>query len=293
MKNRTFSRYFLPAIAGFLIIIAGVAFYQMQRAAANEAPVVVASGNIEPYSIVKGDQVRKAMVAESSITREDLEWSEYEDQYLARDRPLVVTQQVLSGQRLDERVIARDGKESFAVVSPDERVVGVSTEIPGAVLGKIHVGDVVDATAEGSGASEGAVAKFAKVLCISLEPNGCHVRTGGVGGAGSDDPTTGGGRPVKMLLAVEENVAGAIAGGEVTVSLNPFCRIAVNAEGNIEPGDFLGEQCLVSSERYASATRAPSAETNEEPASSPDADADAGSPAENSAPADSDQAGSN
>lgn len=213
-------------IAGIiLILIAGVVFYSAYTSVSKQEAVMVAAERLDPYLALVEDQIRVELVASGSITDNDLTEAEYRELYADQGIPLVPLVAILDGQRIDERAIAQTAQASFSVVSPDERVVGVTATLPAAVLGTLQGGDVVDAR---STEGEPLLTVFAKVICISAKSEGCRgVLPTGQDITGGDDGSSpiGASQQVKVILAVPEQDAIAIAGKAVALSLNPFCRV--------------------------------------------------------------------
>lgn len=234
----------VPIAAAVLIILAGVGFYSAIQAATQPESVMVAVSNIPAFTNVQSSQLKAESVPKGSVTSEDLTQSEYQSEYIRSHKPLIVTMEILSGQRIDRRVIATSARSSFDIVSPDERVIAVTSSTAGAALGTINAGDVVDvSTSSNAGSSGGASTTFAKVICISTSVTGCAgVLPPGVSltisSSGSSSTTTPGQGQVYVLLSVAATDATALAGQNVNLALNPFCVVGSTAPG-IRPDQFV------------------------------------------------------
>lgn len=211
----------LPLIAGILLcLVAAVAFFLAFTNSRSQSNIMVAKDNISAFSYVDSSNVEASAVADSSITDNDLTEEEFQD----LGEKFAVTDSFLAGQRIDSRAIAEE-TSSFGVVLPDERVVAVTSTLAGISGGLIKAGDIVDVQSGGS-SSDGAgdtVSGFAKVLCVALDPNECQgVIPDGVSVPRGDQQT---GEQILVILATQQDEAGLISGKEVTLSLNPFCRV--------------------------------------------------------------------
>lgn len=217
MKRTRNSR--LPTIiVAILIIVVGIGFYQAVVLAKNEVNVVTAAHDLPAYSFVSDPELEFKPVPRGSVGDTDLTEEEYRERY--GDNGMVLTAQVLAGQRIDEREVATGPQESFSVVLPDERVVAATTTLAGAAVGTIQAGDVVDVSTDG-GLDGGADVQFSKVICIANSAAGCR----GVLPPGVDLSATGTSEGISLLLAVPSEAADSIAGKQVTLALNPFCRV--------------------------------------------------------------------
>ena len=224
MKPRRSSKF--PLVAGVLLLVVVVAgFFMAYQSVKDEGTVVVAAKDLPAFRPVTDGDIEYRKVPRASITEHDLTQTEYEEQY-GTDTPFVPTAQVLAGNRIDDRNAAKNPKASFAIISPDERVVAVTATLSGAAVGTIRAGNIVDVTQAGSSASGGgAAANFAKVICISDKVDGCkNVIAPGLSVSAE---TKEGNReePVNVLLAVADEDAPALAGQAVALALNPFCEV--------------------------------------------------------------------
>jgi len=220
VKKRRKSSSKSPAvIAGILIIVISIGFYQAVVAAKAEKNVVTAKTDLPAYSFVSDADLEFTPVPKGSITENDITEDEYHELY--GENGLVLTERVLAGQRIDKREVAEGPQESFSVVLPDERVVAATTTLEGAAVGTIQAGDVVDVSSEGGDMSGGGLVEFAKVICIANTPSGCA----GVLPPGVDLSASGSGENVIVLLAVPRDSAEAVSGRQVSMALNPFCRV--------------------------------------------------------------------
>jgi hypothetical protein len=249
----------IPIIAVIFILAAGGAFYAAFIRAQQLVSVVVAKQNIAAYTLVNGSEIGSVGVSKSSVTANNIKWSTYEQKYVHAHKPFITTLQVLAGDRLDSREVAPSGQSSFDVVSPDERVIAVTTSIVGAGLGTINAGDVVDVEENGgNGGSGGAGTTFAKVICIAASAAGCAGVlppgvTLSVSSSGSSSTTSS--NLVYVLLSVYTNDAAALAGQQVSLDLNPFCVFGSTAS-NVTPAQFVsarpkGPACQAPSNRDA------------------------------------------
>lgn len=220
----------LPLIIGVgLCLAAAVAFFLAFTGARSQENIMVAKENISAFSYVDSSNVEAVGVAKSSITGDDLTEQEFND----LGQKFATASSFLAGQRIDSRSIA-DETASFGVVLPDERVVAATSTLAGISGGLIKAGDVVDVQAGGESSVDGTTetsTAFAKVLCVAVDPNECQaVIPDGVNiPKGDESPGNSSDQQILVILAAEENEAPLIAGKEVTLSLNPFCR--VNPEG--------------------------------------------------------------
>lgn len=272
MKQRRRSSK-LPLIAGAaLFVIALVGFFSAYVSARSEAKIVVAAKPLPAFQQVSEGDIVFQGVPKSSITEGDITEEEFNERY-GKDRLFVPTSYILQGERVQEGNAAKDPKASFAIVSPDERVVAVTASISGAAVGTIHAGDIVDVTQSGSATGGGASANFAKVLCISDRADGCKdVIAPGVSVSASTESTGNDDEPVNVLLAVADEDAPALAGQAVALALNPFCE--VNETGAFDTRKGSQIKCQIDPDE-ADREAAKSAQ-----AVSPTEDADSAAPAE-------------
>lgn len=225
-----FKRIPLPAIVGIaLMFIALVAFFMATSAFQQKTSIMVAGSDLAPF--VRADSSLQAVaVPKASVTSNDLTQSDYRKDYADKNIPVIPVIQFLKGQRLDKNAIAVNAQASFASVLPDERVISVSATLTGSVLGTPGPGDVVDVEAVGSASDGSSISsQFDKVLCVTDKATGCKnvvpasavtSSTKTSGGLGS-----GGTASLFMLLAVPTADALQLAGQQVAVSLNPFCKV--------------------------------------------------------------------
>jgi hypothetical protein len=208
-------------IAALLILFSFVGYYFAYSKARNEVSVMAASRYLTPYvAVEEGDLIEKKVPASSVEKGVDLTPDEYRKNYLEAGVPLVPVLPVLSGQRIDVRAIASEPQSSFGVVLGDERVIAVATTLAGSALGTVRPGDVVDV--ESNGDSK-ASATYAKVICVAVKADEC------AGVVGASDVNLGavkerGDDKIKLLLAVRKDQTIGLAGREVILSLNPFCK---------------------------------------------------------------------
>jgi len=215
-----------PLIIGVVfILLAAVGAWWAISQAQNNGEVMVAKSNISAYSFVSDAELEALSVPLSSITGDDLTKKEFEDM----NSKAVISNPVLSGQRIDKRYVLSAENASFAAVLPDERIVAANSSVTGAAIGTIQAGDVVDVTVDGGALSS----PFSKVLCIATEPSGCSaILPAGVDinadDSGDSGSSSSGDQSVLLLLAVPTDEASAISGQSVTLALNPFCRVDNN-----------------------------------------------------------------
>lgn len=251
----------VPVIIGLVLIaIAGIGFYRAYIGVQNLDNVMVAPEDMAAFTFVTKEDLEIKAVPESSITSDDLTEDEYDTNYVTDgvDEGTVLTDSILAGQRIDERQVAENAEQSFAVVLPDERVVAANTTVAGAALGTIRAGDVVDVSSGSGtvGTTGGGSSDYAKVICIataasqceSVLPPGVRLGSGDSGGSSSDIGSDEAG--VIVLLAVDAPDAISIAGQSVTLSLNPFCR--VDRSGYFVSTREGADGCSPPSERMAS-----------------------------------------
>jgi Flp pilus assembly protein CpaB len=243
---------FVPIVAGLLILLAGIGFYVAVHKATHPEAVMEASSDIAAYTSVQSSQLKAVDVPEASVTSEDLTQAEYQSKYAKGKKALITTMEVLQGDVVDKRVIASGAQSSFDIVSPDERVIAVTSTPAGAAIGTISAGDVVDvSTNSAGGSSGGAGTTFAKVICISTSIIGCQgVLPPGVSlsvtSSGSSGP--GSTSPVYVLLSVAAQDATALAGQQVNLALNPFCVVGSTATG-VRPDQFVSARPNDSAQR--------------------------------------------
>jgi Flp pilus assembly protein CpaB len=209
-----------PLIVGIILcVVAAVAFFLALTRVRDESNIIVAKENIAAFSYVDQSNSEPVGVPKSSITENDITEKEFND----LENKFATSTSFLAGQRIDKRSIVK-GESSFGVVLPDERVVAVTSTVSGIGGGLIKPGDIVDVQIGGGSASGGnqTVSEFSKVLCVALDPNECQdVVPDGVKVPTSQTNS----EQIMVVLATPENDAASIAGQEVTLSLNPFCRV--------------------------------------------------------------------
>lgn len=210
----------MMTIIGFaLVFVVLMLFFMSTSAFQQKEEVVVANAPLVPF-VRANDQVTFKKVPKKSVEDTDLTRAEYQSNFLDKKKPLIPVIDFLPGQRIDERALTGDAASSFSAVLPDERVVSVTATLAASVLGTPRPGDVVDISVRGN--QEGSIATFAKLICISAKPNGCKdVVPNSVVGA----DLAGDKGAIYMLLAVAKAEALNVAGQDVIVSLNPFCRV--------------------------------------------------------------------
>lgn len=260
MRKRKFNPLM---VAGAILVFAiGIGFFITTQSFQKTTAIVEAKSTLSPFIAAQPNQLESVAVPQASVTANDLTWANYQANYVSKNAPLIPTMTVLDGDRLDQRLIAAAPQSSFATVLPDERVIAVTTSVPGAVLGVVQPGDVVDVQTAGNGVNGSQGSQFAKVLCASGSAKGCEgVLPSGVALSGVSSSSSGGqSNPVNVLLVVQKDDAAVLAGQSVTMSLNPFC--AVGADGH-----FVSlrkdEPCQAPADRLASQpSKAPAATTN-------------------------------
>lgn len=138
-----------------------------------------------------------------------------------RKGKLYTVTNLLPGQIIDKMAVQANATASYQIVLPDERVVGVTTDLSGAIGGTLRSGDVVTALLDsGGGLTATQAAQFAKVISIGVGANA------GKGVAGTTAPVAGDGASgIQVLLAVDKNDAALAAGKNVRIVLNPFCAV--------------------------------------------------------------------
>ena len=212
----------LPTVIGIVLMLGvGIAIAFAYQQARNTDNVMAAATDLAAFSFVDKEDLEVLAVPKASITDNDLTESEYDELY--GDGGMVLTGLSLQGQRIDTREVASGPQESFSVVLSDERVVAATTTLSGAAVGTIQAGDVVDIASEGGSLDGGVLSDYAKVICIASTAAGCSgVLPPGVDLTAAGDEDTG---EINLLLAVEGQSANSISGQQVSLSLNPFCRV--------------------------------------------------------------------
>lgn len=137
---------------------------------------------------------------------------------------LFSTQTLPKGKIFYADNLTNNSDAGCAIVSPDERVIAVTTTLPGGVAGAVRSGSVVDVSTPGS--ELGGSATYSKVLAVGSTEgiNGdiCGVPASAPPGDGNNPGRSDG---VIMALAVEAAQAQGISGQEVVITLNPFCTV--------------------------------------------------------------------
>ncbi len=224
-------------IAAILIVVAGVIFFMAIIGVQQLVPVMVPKSDTGAYAILRPsdlttvDVPKKAVEDQPGILTED----EYNKQYnqQGNKKTLITTARLFKDEPISQNRIAATASQSYAAVLPDERVVSVTTTMPGSVLGTIQPGDVVDVS--GSGSSDSTSTSDAKVLCISSKSDGCasvlppSVEVTASAESSSASSSQNGAQSVYLILAVPTADAGSLAGGSVVLSLNTYC--AFDASG--------------------------------------------------------------
>ena len=197
--------------------------------------VMVATKTIPPYTLVNSSDFASKSVPRDSVTSNDVSPSDFSSKY----NHSVSTTTILSGQRLDNRLITQSSLGTLSVVKPTERVVGVSTTFPGSVAGSIQPGLVVDVVGGGgtSGTSGNVIlATNAKVMGV-----GANAGTGitpsqpqnGQSSSSSSSSASSSQGGIVVLIAVPQAAATAIAGQAVSLEIVP--NLCFDALGNIQP----------------------------------------------------------
>lgn len=208
---------------------------------------------IQAYRLVTLEDFDQVAVpdTETSVTENDLT-AEYLAEKIEDGEPVFFTQNKLPGQRLDKREVGSDPQGSLSIVSADERLVLVSGSAAGTLGGLLFPGAIVTATANNGEVTS----EFAKVIAFGIGGNvGSETQLQEAGGVDSgQDPASeansGGQRLV--LLAVSEGDADQLAGKDVSLTLNPHCKIT--DEGLFTSvSEALADQCRPAG-RAASAT---------------------------------------
>src|SRR5690606_527194 len=98
VKRKRNSR--LPTIVvAILIIVVGIGFYQAVVLAKNEVNVVTSAHDLVAYAFVSDPELEFTPVPRGSVAEHDLTEAEYRERY--GDNGMVLTAQVLAGQRID------------------------------------------------------------------------------------------------------------------------------------------------------------------------------------------------
>jgi hypothetical protein len=180
---------------------------------------MVAKDNIPAFSFVGEDDLEAKSVPKGSVEDDDLTKDEFDD----LEGTFVTSSPILSGQRIDNRYVISGDNSGFGGVLPDERIVAATSSVAGAAVGTIQAGDVVDI-----GGQDGqSFANYAKVLCVSKTAAGCSSVLPSGSDINASDSNTGNDdeNAVVLLLATFNSEAGSVAGQNVVLALNPFCRV--------------------------------------------------------------------
>lgn len=225
MKVKSSNKIWLiAALAAALGVMA--MFYSAWNSYFSTTQVVVAARNLSPYLAVDSSAITSTGVPTKSVTKYDLTWKTYQDNYVKKGVALIPLVQVLAGQRVETGAVATTPQASFSIVKPDERIVAVTTSSAGAALGAVAPGDVVDVQTANLGGTSAQSSSFAKVLCISTAPGACNgVLPGQKLDTGDSSSASTGSSSVKVLLAVDANDAPSLAGATATLAVNPYCGV--------------------------------------------------------------------
>jgi hypothetical protein len=235
----------LPLLIALVLIgVAGFGFFSIIQSLRNDVTILVAKDNLAAYTYVeKGKDFNTLDVPEAVVTADMLTEEEYNSLFVDEngdDRGTVLTYPFLRDQWIIEQGLSKEPENTFAVVLPDERVASVTTNVTGAGLGTIKPGDVVTVSGSDSGFGDSFPAvDFAKVLCITTQPDGCSNVLPSDGAETNQDSAvsqTSQEGPFFLLLAVPKNVASSVSGKEVALTQDPFCRVGPK-------GMFIGDNC--------------------------------------------------
>ncbi|WP_217924757.1 hypothetical protein [Miltoncostaea oceani] len=153
-----------------------------------------------------------------------------------------------SGLPIDASVVTADPNKGLQIVSGDERLVGVTTNLPGSLVGAVDEGAVVDVIA--SSTNSGGTATYAKVIAIGGEDAAKGVAGANEDIAGAQEENDQAADEIQVIVAVASADAAAIAGQEVAMTLLPFCQIT--PEGKIVPtSDDRADACQPPADREA------------------------------------------
>lgn len=233
----------LPLLVAIVLIgVAGVGFYSIIQSVRNDVKVLTAKTALAAYTPVSKASFEVIEVPQAAIEGNSNILTEENFDKLFPTGVARVIYPFVQGQWILASGLAADDGTTLAAVLPGERVVGATSTYPGASLGAIKAGDVVNVTA----GSEGGSAQNAKVLCITTVPSSCSnivdpsaaLVTPTASSSQASTASDAGG--IFLLLAVAETDADAIAGTQVSLVLNPFCRIDKSgylvSSGNTEGG---------------------------------------------------------
>lgn len=260
MQNSPRSR--LTFIVGIiLVIISALVIGFIAVSAQQKGDVLVPKAQISAYELInpatdlKTVSLAKSAINDNTLTPEKLDQLKKEGK-LATDPTdksvrLVSLSTLLSDDPIDIRNINKDANTALSIVSPDEVLVGVTSDTAGSVAGLVGPGSVVDVSENGA-----TVADYAKVVCAGTGSNACDAvflrQTKTAGGKNGD---------VFAVLSVPKTIAGTISGQQVQFALNPACLVDANGHIYAQPGREAA--CVPPADRAASkaATKAPAAKT--------------------------------
>jgi len=199
-----------------------------QNGAGIQAFREVAPGDLQEIQIPADPALESKIVTKQwyEAVTTGANWDAYVKTTPATPGPLFTVTNLLPGQIIDRMALQQNPSASYQIVLPDERVIGVTTDLSGAMAGTLKAGDVVNAFAESTSGIDGTNdALFAKVISIGVGANA------GKGVAGTTAPIAAGdgNAGIQVLLAVAKNDAPGLAGKNVRMVLNPFCAV-VGAE---------------------------------------------------------------
>lgn len=212
---------------------------------------VVPSADVPSYREITVDQLTEIKVDEDPALEGFLTADEVNALTADGSKKLYSVGPLASGSLIPDRSVVADPAKGLAIVSADETLVGVTTTLPGSLIGTIKAGSVVDAIVDSS-TTGGRAVTFAKVVAIGDEK-----AAEGLAGVGSpanpsqDEAEAGGqAQDIQVVLSVARADADSIAGQEVAMTLYPFCEIT--EEGAIVPtSEERADACQVPAERQA------------------------------------------
>lgn len=202
-----------------------------------EMQALVPKENIPAFRQVTRDMLTSIAIPESKSLQGQVFTSA---DFTQQKGPVYAVSNLGAGQLIYDNQIDGNQVKSYQIVSPGERVVAVTTTFAGALAGTLQPGNVVDVEGD-----EGS-ARDAKVISVGVGSAAGQ----GVGGVNNPVGASEDSKQIVVMLAVSQGDAPGIAGQEVLMTLNPFCRVeAVKGEqgGEIVAIDPKDEQSCTAS----------------------------------------------
>lgn len=243
------SRVNIRIVIGIILIVVASVFILaiLNSAQQKKVTVLVPKTEIGAFrELTASDLVEKAVADDATITDDTLTKKFFEQ----ADGPLYTNTTLITGQLIPRGAVSADAVASYQIAAPGERVIGVTTDLPGSIAGTLRPGAIVQlVSADQSSALSGSSSEaYAKVICVGVGNSACKGVAGVDKPLNSDKDSSGSSNgDIILLVAMKNAAANTFAGETVKTVLNPFCeakgdKIVPTDEANASECDFGGQE---------------------------------------------------